>query len=98
MPGPRVARAMLTFGDVAVVVSDAKKAATWWREKLGFEIRDNEGHWVTVAAKGSEPLLHLCETKPPEKGNTGIGVLAKDLIPEAKGLEAKGVRFTKTAH
>jgi len=98
MPGPRVARAMLTFGDVAVVVSDAKKAATWWREKLGFEIRDNEGHWVTVAAKGSETLLHLCETKPLEKGNTGIGFLAKDVIAEAKALEAKGVRFTKPAH
>ena len=88
---------MLTFGDVAVVVSDAKKAATWWREKLGFEVRDNDGHWVTVAAKGSETLLHLCETKPLEKGNTGIGFLAKDVIAEAKALEAKGVRFTKPA-
>ena len=55
-------------------------------------------HWVTVAAKGSETLLHLCETKPLEKGNTGIGFLAKDVIAEAKALEAKGVRFTKPAH
>ncbi len=88
---------MLKFGDVAVVVSDAQKAAVWWREKLGFEVRDNEGHWVTVAPQGSDALIHLCETTPREKGNTGIGFLAKDVMKAAKELESKGVRFTKPA-
>ena len=88
---------MLSFGDVAVVVSDAKKAAAWWRGKIGLEVRDDDGHWVTVAAKGSDTLIHLCESKPLEKGNTGIGFLAKDVLKARKELEAKGVKFTKPA-
>ena len=81
---------MLSFGDVAVVVSDAKKAAAWWRGKIGLEVRDDDGHWVTVAAKESDTLIHLCESKPLEKGNTGIGFLAKDVLKAAKETRSEG--------
>ena len=80
--------------DVAVVVSDANKSADWYKEKLGFEIRDKEGHWVTVAPKSSEVVLHLCESKPLEQGNTGIAFSVDDLDSVYKELSGKGVEFT----
>ena len=80
--------------DMAVVVSNASKSADWYKEKLSFEIRANEGHWVTVAPKGPGPVLHLCETTPLEKGNTGIGFQVDDLDKTYKELSSKGVEFT----
>jgi predicted enzyme related to lactoylglutathione lyase len=80
--------------DMAVVVSDAKKSAQWYEQKLGLEVRDNEGHWITVAPKGSNVVLHLCETKPPEKGNTGIGFYVDDLDKTYMEMSSKGVEFT----
>lgn len=79
----------------AVVVRDEKKSAKWFHEKLGFDVKSREGHWVTVAPKGSRGiLLHLCKTKPLEKGNTGIAFLTKDLKGEFEELSKKGVKFT----
>ncbi len=46
---------------VAILVSDAKKSAEWYHNKLGFEIVENNGHTVFVKPKGSLFLLHLCE-------------------------------------
>jgi len=80
--------------DVAVVVSDAKKSAEWYKEKVGLEIRDKEDHWVTVAPKGSEPVLHLCETTPLEQGNTGIAFRVDDLDKAYAEMSGKGVEFT----
>jgi len=85
-----------SIGTVAVVVSDAAKAAEWYREKLGFEVKgDPKEHWVTAGIKGSEPRLHLCEHKPLEKGNTGISFLCDDVEKAYKELSRKGVKFTK---
>ena len=81
--------------DIAVVVSDAKKSAEWYKEKLGMEIRDSEGHWMTVAPKGSEVVIHLCETEPLEQGNTGIALSVSDLDKAYDELSHKGVDFTK---
>jgi len=80
--------------DVAVVVSNAKKSADWYKENLGLEVRDSEGHWLTVAPKGSNVLLHLCETKPLEKGNTGIAFTVDDLDKAYREMSGKGVKFT----
>jgi lactoylglutathione lyase len=79
--------------DVAIVVADSKKALTWYTEVLGLEPRDTEGHWVTVAPKGSKTLLHLCQSKNLEKGNTGIALTTNDLNKTYQELSAKGVRF-----
>jgi len=49
-------------GSIAILVSDAKKSAAWYHDKLGFEIVGVEGHSVFVRPNGSETLLlHLCE-------------------------------------
>jgi catechol 2,3-dioxygenase-like lactoylglutathione lyase family enzyme len=80
--------------DVAVVVSNPKKSAEWYKDKLGLEVRDDEGHWVTVAPKGSELVLHLCETTPLEQGNTGIAFRVDDLDKTYTEMVAKGVEFT----
>jgi len=80
--------------DVAIVVSNAKKSADWYKEKLGLEVRDNEGHWVTVAPKDSALVMHLCETKPLEQGNTGIAFRVDDLDRTYKEMVGKGVEFT----
>lgn len=53
------------WGDVAVV-KDAKAGATWCGDESGFEIRDDRGHWVTVAPPGSkEMVLHPCAGGEP---------------------------------
>jgi lactoylglutathione lyase len=82
------------LNSIAVVVRDEKKAATWYRTKLGFEIKSDMEHWVTVAPKGARgPELHLCKTKPLEKGNTGIAFGCDDLEKTYRELSKKGVRF-----
>lgn len=78
---------------VAVVVSDAKKSAKWYRDKLGFQT-STEGHWVTVWPKGATWKLHLCEGEL-EPGNTGIGFYTDDLENAVAGLKKKGVKFSK---
>lgn len=80
---------------VAVVVSNATKSAEWYRDKLGFEIRSKEGHWVTVAPTGSDFVLHLCETKPLEPGNTGVAFTVDDLDATYNELTRKGVEFAE---
>ncbi len=88
---------MMRFGSVAVVVSDAKKSAKWYQEKLGFEVRDEEGHWVTVAPKGTDLVIHLCEKfYPLEPGTSGFSFHVKDVAKEQESLEAKGVKFTQS--
>jgi len=78
---------------VAVMVSDAKKSAAWYAEKLGFETSE-EGHWVTAWPKGAKWKLHLCEGKL-EPGNTGIGLYSDDLKNTVADLKKKGVKFAQ---
>lgn len=69
-----------------------EKSAKWYKEKLGFEIRSPEGHWITVAPKGMPMELHLCEKHYPlEPGNTGFCFMTKNVAKEQKTLEAKVV-------
>jgi len=85
---------MLKFGTVAVVVKSEKKAAKWYREKLGFRLVDQFPHWHTVSPRGSSVLIHLCPDSKPEKGNTGFMFVTKDIEKEVAGLKKKGVRIT----
>lgn len=80
--------------DVAVVVSDGKKSAEWYKEKLGMEIRSNDDHWVTVSPTGSQTVLHLCESTPLEPGNSGIAFSVDDLEKTYQELSSKDVEFT----
>ena len=78
---------------VAVMVSDAKKSAKWYRETLGFETSD-EGHWVTAWAADANWKLHLCEGKL-EPGNTGIALYSEDLKGEVARLKTRGAKFAQ---
>jgi len=78
---------------VAVVVSDAKKSAEWFEDKLGFE-SSSEGHWVLVSPKGSATKIHLCEGRP-DPGNTGIAFYVKGANRLASKMKRAGVRFTR---
>jgi catechol 2,3-dioxygenase-like lactoylglutathione lyase family enzyme len=85
-----------SIGTTAVVVSDAAKAAEWYREKLGLDVQGApKEHWVAAGTKGSEPRLHLCQQSPLEKGNTGIAFLCDDVEKTYEDLSRKGVKFTK---
>jgi catechol 2,3-dioxygenase-like lactoylglutathione lyase family enzyme len=78
---------------VALMVTDAKKSAKWYEEKLGF-VTEGSGHWITVWPKGSNSKFHLCEGKP-EPGNTGISLYCESAEKTAAALEKKGVKFAK---
>jgi catechol 2,3-dioxygenase-like lactoylglutathione lyase family enzyme len=77
---------------VAVMVSDSKKSAKWYEDKLGFETSTEDEHWVTAWPKGADWKLHLCEGKL-EPGNTGIGLYSEDVKGTVADLKKKGVRF-----
>jgi catechol 2,3-dioxygenase-like lactoylglutathione lyase family enzyme len=77
---------------VAVMVSDGKKSAAWYKEKLGFQVSTKYGHWVTVWPKGADCRLHLCEGRL-EPGNTGIGLYTANVKKAVADLKKKGVEF-----
>src|SRR5437870_10082647 len=79
---------------VAVVVSNGKRSARWYSEKLGFE-SSVQGHWVTVWPKGAAWKIHLCQQPKGklEPGNTGISFYAKDVEGTVKELKKRGVKF-----
>ncbi len=81
---------------VAVMVSNRKKAAEWYKEKLGFEVREEaEEHWTVVGPPSWPSCLHLCEMGSLEPGNTGILLLARDFDETVKELKKRGVEFTQ---
>ncbi|MEM3798739.1 MAG: VOC family protein [Thermoprotei archaeon] len=83
------------LGSIAVVVSDAKKAAEWYTKTLGLELASSEGHWVTVKTKDSKTVIHLCQGPPLEPGNTGILFECDDIQKTYSELASRGVVFTK---
>ena len=85
----------MRLATIALVVSDAKKSAKWYQEKLGFEIRDHQGHWITVAPRKENIAFHLCEGfYDLEPGNTGISFTTKDVKQDEVALRRLGVEFT----
>ena len=78
---------------VAVVVSDGRKSAKWFKEKVGLKA-STQGHWVLVWPEGAGTKIHLCEGKP-DPGNTGIAFYVKDPHKVAGEMKKKGVKFTK---
>jgi lactoylglutathione lyase len=82
---------------VAVLVRDAKKAAEWYRQKLGFEVTV-QGHWVEAKPPRSAVVIHLCgENKDWEDdrpgGQTGISIKTDDKEKTYRDLKSKGVEF-----
>ena len=81
------------YFSVAVMVSDAKKSAEWYKRKLGFEVSTEDDHWVTAAEKGASWKLHLCESEL-EPGNTGICFYTDEIQRKVGDLKQKGVKFS----
>ena len=86
---------MLKFETVAVMVRDEKKAAKFWKEKIGLRVITSWPHWYTVAPKGARTRLHLCIDGRPEKGNTGFLFSTKDIKNELARLRKNGVKITQ---
>ncbi len=88
---------MLALADVALTVTNAKEAATWWKEKLGFEVHTigaEGGHAVMVAPPGDRFVLHLCEGfDAVEPGNTGIAFISDAIEPLVQRMRSGGVSF-----
>lgn len=88
---------MLALADIAVTVTNAKAAAEWWREKLGFRVHTvgpPGGHAVMIAPPGERFLLHLCEGfAPVEPGNTGIAFVTDDIDRSVERMTEGGVSF-----
>jgi len=83
-----------TIYSVAVVVSDRKKAAQWYKEKLGFAIKEESGeHWTVVGPANWPSGLHLCEGDL-EPGNTGILFQPDDFDNTVAELKKRGVQFS----
>jgi predicted enzyme related to lactoylglutathione lyase len=78
---------------VAVMVSDGKKSAAWYRDRLGFEVSTDDEHWVTAWPKGAGWKLHLCEGKL-EPGNTGISFYSEDVKKTVDDLKKRGAKFS----
>ena len=78
---------------VAVVVTDGKKTADWFEDKLGFK-SSREGHWILVWPEGSTSKIHLCEGEP-EPGNTGIAFYVEGAEKLGASMKKKGVKFTR---
>lgn len=91
-----------TVFSVAVVVSDRKRSVEWYTRKLGLDVIQEMGHWVTVGRRGEGGLLHLCqwsEFEPgavPETGNLGINLhLPGDFEAACEALKSRGVEFAR---
>jgi len=81
---------------VALVVSDAKKSAEWYRDKLGLKASLEDEHWVTVGPEGAEWKIHLCKSDrhSVEPGNSGIAFYCDDIDAEYQRLKKIGVKFS----
>ena len=81
-----------------IMVSSRKRAVEWYTQKLGFEVIQDMGHWVTVGHKGVNGLLHLCEASEIDEelspGNQGITFHVRgDFEGQCARLAKDGVRF-----
>lgn len=90
----RLPASMMQLNTIAIVVRNEKRAAKFYTEKLGLQLKDKYPHWHTVTTRGSKVRLHLCPDARPEKGNTGIAFRVKDPAKEEKALRKKGVKIT----
>ena len=92
---------MIALADMAVVVSDARKSADWWKENLGFAEHTvgGGGHALLVAPPGERFVLHLCQGFAPlEPGDTGIAFVTDDIEGLVARMERGGVRFPEPLH
>src|SRR5437870_12595602 len=82
---------MMRLTTIALVVSDAKRSAKWYTEKLGFELRDHQGHWITVAPDKENIAFTVCEgLHPLEPGRSGLCPVGKRVQGESAAMPKAG--------
>ncbi|MCI4363520.1 MAG: hypothetical protein L3K13_04360 [Thermoplasmata archaeon] len=89
-------RTMIALADVAVVVSSAKRSASWWKQTHGFPSYTvgGTGHAVHVAPPGDRFVLHLCEGFAPlEPGDTGIAFVTDEIDALVARMVHRAVEF-----
>jgi len=87
---------MLALADVAIVVSDAKESARWWKTNLGFATFTigGRGHATLIAPPGERFVLHLCEGFAPlEPGDSGIAFVTDEMDDLVARMRKGSVRF-----
>jgi catechol 2,3-dioxygenase-like lactoylglutathione lyase family enzyme len=87
---------MIALADVAVVVSNAKSSAKWWKKNLGFAsfTVGGSGHALLVAPPGDRFVLHLCEGFAPlEPGDTGIAFVTDEMDALVARMRRGAVEF-----
>ncbi len=80
------------------MVSDRARSVDWYTSRLGFEVVQDLGHWVTVGHRGTNGLLHLCQGSEIGEelapGNQGITFHVRgDFESICADLARRGVRF-----
>jgi hypothetical protein len=91
-----VGKTLIAVADVAVVVSNAKSSAKWWKQNLGFSSYTvgGAGHAILVAPPGDRFVLHLCEGFAPlEPGDTGIAFVTDAMDALLARMSKGAVRF-----
>jgi predicted enzyme related to lactoylglutathione lyase len=85
------------IGVAMFTVSDQDAALTFYRDKLGYEVRsdvrfgENDAmRWLEVAPPGSTARLALNSPMNDSPGGSSIGVETKDLAAEHERLKSLG--------
>ena len=80
---------------LALSVRDRHASATWYRDKLGFDLiyHADDAGWSELATKTEGVTLGLGEQTEPAPGNTVPVFGVADIAAARDALEGAGVRF-----
>jgi len=94
----------------ALVVRDLEKCISFYRDKLGFELKDKEGDFAylvfgsqggpglaLISVESAAKLISEARVRPKEDAihRNYFAVFIEDVDKEYEGLKAKGVHFVK---
>ncbi len=83
------------------MVSSRRRSVEWYSRKLGFDVLERKGHWVTVGRRGMNGTIHRCQFSDLpdlslEPGGTGIDLrLPGDFEASCAALARRGVTFSR---
>jgi catechol 2,3-dioxygenase-like lactoylglutathione lyase family enzyme len=92
---------------VSLLVSDQQRALEFWRDKVGFEVREDypadppSPRWLTVAPPGGQACFALLPPELPGTavripgGPSGVSLTSDDLEADHERMSAAGVIFDR---